>query len=74
MSNIAAAEPMPQTTAEYEAEFKQIMAEADGIHEQMRLNRADIERLKQETQAIAKDTARMKNETRAMLAGMGVKL
>ncbi len=74
MSNIAATQPVPHTTAEYEAEFERIMAEADSINEQMRRDRADIERLKQETQAIAKDTVRLKNETRAMLAGMGVKL
>ncbi len=74
MSKIAAAQPMPQTDAEYEAEFERIMAEANSINEQMRRDRADIERLKQETQAFVKDTARMKNETRAMLAGMGVKL
>ena len=72
MSNIAAAQPVPKTTAEYEAEFELLMAEADTIHEQMRRDRVDIERLKAETQAIAKETARLKNETRAMLTGMGV--
>lgn len=66
------AQPVPKTTAEYEAEFERLMAEADTDHEQMRRDRADIERLKVETQAIAKETVRLKNETRAMLRGMGV--
>lgn len=74
MTDVALAQPAPQTTTEYEAEFERLMAEASHLDKLMGNDRIEIERLKAETQAIAKDTARMKNETRAMLTSMGVKL
>ncbi len=69
-----AAQPAPQTTAEYEAAFERLMAEAKSINEQMRRDRIEIERLKAETKVIGEDTARLKADTRTLLAGMGAKV
>lgn len=74
MMDIASAQPAPQTTAEYEAIFERLMAEAEGIHEQMGRDRIEIERLKVETKALAEETGRLKAETRTLLAGMGAKV
>lgn len=74
MSNITMAQPVPKTTAEYEAEFERLMAEADTIHEQMRRDRVGTEQLEMETQAIKADIARLKSETRAILARMGAQI
>lgn len=64
MANIATAQPVPQTSAEYEAAFERLMMEAENINERMRQDRSEIERLKAETKII-------QDETRALLAGMG---
>lgn len=61
--NILSAQPAPQTTAEYEAIFERLIAEAESIHEQMGRDRIEIERLKVETQII-------RDETRTLLADM----
>ncbi len=61
------AQPTPQTTADYEAAFERLMAEAESIHDQMGHDRTEIERLKAETNVI-------RDETRALLASMGAKL
>ena len=58
MSNIA---PAPRTVAEYEAEFEQILAEAQAINERMDRMQADSKHLKAET-----DT--MQAEAKAKLA------
>ena len=63
MTEIASVQPVPQTTAGYEAAFARLMAEAVSINEQMRRDRIEIERLTVETQII-------RDETRTLLAGM----
>lgn len=63
MTDIASAQPVPQTAAEYEAAFERLMAEAESLNEQMRRDRIEIERLKVEAQ-ITRD------ETRTLLADM----
>jgi len=52
MTDIASAQPAPQTTAEYEAAFERLMEEAESLNEQMRRDRIEIERLKMETKII----------------------
>ena len=74
MTEIALVQPAPQTTAEYEAVFDRLMAEAESINEQMQRNRIDIERLKAETKVLGEETGRLKAETRTLLAGMGAKV
>lgn len=51
----------------YEAEFEMLMQEAARLNEFMAQGRVEIERLKLETKEI-------RDETRALLAGMGAKL
>jgi hypothetical protein len=56
-------QPTPQTEAEYEAAFAQLLSEMQRIREQMDSDQADIERLKAERYSL-------KAETRAMLAAL----
>ncbi len=74
MATVVTVQAAPQTTAEYEAAFERLMAEAEGIHEQMRRDRIEIERLKVETKVLAEETGRLKSETRTLLTGMGAKV
>lgn len=74
MATTVTAQAAPQTAAEYEVIFERLMAEAEGIHEQMGRDRIEIERLKVETKALAEETGRLKAETRTLLAGMGAKV
>ena len=67
MTDIASAQPAPQTSAEYEAAFERLMAEVESINENMRRDRTEIERLKAETKII-------RDETRTLLTGMGAKV
>ena len=67
MENLVSSQTAPQAASDYEASFNQLMAEMERLNEQMRSDRADIERLKAETQML-------KAETRAVLASMGAKL
>lgn len=67
MATMVTAQTAPQTAAEYEATFERLMAEAENLNEQMRHDRAEIERLTAETAAL-------KSETRALLTSMGAKL
>lgn len=74
MANTLSAQPMPQTTAEYEAEFDLLMQESNSINERMQRERIEIERLKMEEKVLIKEIGRLKDETRAMLVSMGAKL
>lgn len=67
MNNIISAQPVPQTSAEYESAFERLMMEAESINERMQQDRSEIERLKAETKII-------QDETRTLLAGMGAKV
>ena len=74
MVDIASAQPAPQTSAEYEAAFERLMAEAESIGEHMQRDRIEIERLKAETESLAEEAARLKDDTRILLANMGAKV
>lgn len=50
------------------------MAEVDSINEQMRRDQAGTEQLEIETKAIKNNIARLKSETRAILAKMGAQI
>ena len=67
MANTLPAQTVPQTTAEYEAEFDLLMQEATRLNELMAKDRIEIERLKAETKVI-------RDETRALLVSIGAKL
>ncbi len=74
MAKTLLAHPAPSTIAEHEAEFERLMEEGSIINERMKQGRVEIDYLKTEEKMLAKETSRLKDETRAMLAGMGVKL
>ena len=74
MIDIASAQSAPQTVAEYEAAFERLMAEVESINEHMRRDRIEIERLKVETKSLAEEAAKLKGDTRSLLAGMGAKV
>lgn len=57
----------PKTDAEYEAAFKQMLAEIERLNRQMEHDRKEIERLKTESD-------RLKADTRAILARLGVSI
>ena len=65
MANTISAQTVPQTTAEYEAEFELLMQEAAQINKRMAADRIEIERLKAEAKAI-------RDETYALLASIEV--
>ena len=71
MAKTLLAHPAPTTTADYEAEFEVLMQEANSISERMSLGRVEINHLKAEGKVLAKETGRLKDETRAMLVSMG---
>jgi hypothetical protein len=61
----AVAPPLtPKTVAEYKVAIAGLLAEMARLNDQMRLDQAEIDRLRQET-------AVLKDETRALLATMG---
>ena len=62
MSDVST-QPVPQTDAEYEAAFAQLLSEMQHLREQMDRDQTDIEWLKAETQ-------NLKAETRALLTTM----
>jgi len=55
------------TTEDYEAAFYGVMADAEGLNEQMRRDCVEIDKLKAKSQAV-------RDETRLILAGIGVKV
>jgi hypothetical protein len=56
-----------RTEAEYEALFARQMAEIQFLNERMQRDRADIDRLKIETDALKAEGARLEAETQAIL-------
>lgn len=66
MDNVISAQPLPQNAADYEAAVEQLLAEVKRLNQHMQSDRADIERLKDETRTL-------KAETRALLLSMGAK-
>lgn len=69
MIDVVQSVPPPQAgdAAGYEADLRQLLAEADQLNELMQADRAEVERLKSEAWAL-------RAETRARLAGMGAQL
>ena len=61
------ARSVPKTTEDYEAAFYKVSADAEGLNEQMRRDRVEIDKLKAESQAI-------RDETRVILASIGIKV
>jgi hypothetical protein len=61
----AVAPPLsPKTVTEYKAAIAGLLAEMARLNDQMRLDQAEIDQLRQET-------AVLKDETRALLAALG---
>jgi uncharacterized small protein (DUF1192 family) len=65
MDNLVSRQSAPRTATDYEAAIEQMLAEMKRLNEQMATDRAEIERLRVETQ-------RLKAETRAVLETLGV--
>jgi methyl-accepting chemotaxis protein len=63
MSDTVSAHSAPKTAAEYKAAIEDLLGEMQRLNEQMQSDQAVIERLKA-------DSARIKAETRALLAAM----
>ena len=61
------AQSAPMTTEDYEAAFYRVLADAENLNEQMRRDRVEIDKLKSESQAI-------RDETRLILASIGIKV
>lgn len=67
MENFVSSQPVPQTSADYEAAVEQLLAEMKRLNQLIQSDRTDIEQLKAETRTL-------KAETRALLTSMGAKL
>jgi hypothetical protein len=64
MSDAVSSRPGPRTSAEYRDAFADMLAEMERLNERMRGDQTEIDRLKAESAVI-------KSETRALLAGIG---
>ena len=55
-------QPMPQTTAEYEIVFANMLTEIQRIHEEMQQDQVEIDRLRAESASFKRESERLKAE------------
>ena len=70
MSDMTFRQTAPATDAEYEAEFDLLLQEMTRLEPRMQADRADIERLRAESQVITAHTDAMLDQLDKQLAGL----
>lgn len=74
MNKIVASQLPLEAPDDYEAVIAGYLAEMQQMNRQMHGDRADIERLRRETDALKAETQELKSETRVLLASLGATL
>jgi hypothetical protein len=67
MDELVPSQSEPRTAAEYQAALERLLIETDRIRKQMATDRSEIDRLRAESRTL-------RDETRAILANLGIAL
>ena len=68
MNETTLTKPKRKTTADYEAEVDQLLADMRGLEMLMQSDRNEIDRLKAETRLLREESYRLETETRETLS------